>query len=204
MLEFQMSLDFLNSSAKVNPVTTVDGVKKKAPRSAVAGGKAPSLGRHTHQANCGSTAPAEHGAFSSRFDNASTTGRSLSDLISCPPAESNSNRHATPTARTYRRRSRVNIHKSQNPVGFRCYLDSYNGRWLVRFSDAGIDRLMLRSRFLMECKLGRPLLRREQVRHVDFNSTNDALSNLYIFEQSDLEAPEFERKRRAAWLGGVT
>lgn len=68
MREFQMTLDFSNSSAILNPVTTVDAVRPKASRSAVVGGKAPSLGRHTHQANCGSTAAAEHGAFVS--DNA--------------------------------------------------------------------------------------------------------------------------------------
>lgn len=112
----------------------------------------------------------------------------------------------TGAARAYPRSPGRRIRKYRDHAApFRCYYDRYNVRWLIRFSEPdGRERLMLRARFLMECILGRPLLKHEQVRHRDFDSRNDAPQNLYIFELSDLEPLECERRRRADRIGSVT
>lgn len=151
---------------------------------------APRSGSHTLQAShVGSARTAGLKAFyvpEAAFHNPSTTVRSLSDFIASPPVEHNRFCDVPATIRSSGRGSRDKIQKKQNPVGFRCYFDRYNCRWLIRFNDDGRDRLMLRSRFLMECRLGRPLEKREQVRHRDFDSRNDAPTNLFVFELSDL------------------
>lgn len=142
------------------------------------------------------------------FGDSSTTGRSLSALVAWVPKgihTKSDNAKRRQTFNSVRNATGRKIAKRRSdPVGFRCYYDRYNVRWLIRFTEDGRERLMLRSRFLMECHLGRPLLKREQVRHRDFDSRNDALSNLYVFELSDLGPLDPERRYRATAQVDVT
>lgn len=57
-----------------------------------------------------------------------------------------------------------------------------NGRWYVKLSDG---REMPLSRWKMEQKLGRRLLRSERVHHIDENPSNDDIDNLQVVTVSE-------------------
>jgi len=59
------------------------------------------------------------------------------------------------------------------------------GRWYVRFPEhprAHHNGYLLRSRFVAESLLGRPLKQSEVIHHIDQDKSNDNPANLYLFQ----------------------
>jgi hypothetical protein len=64
------------------------------------------------------------------------------------------------------------------------YFDSngYVVLFMPNHPNCGVKKTILEHRFVMECKIGRYLTKKEVVHHIDFNKKNNEPSNLMLFK----------------------
>lgn len=72
-------------------------------------------------------------------------------------------------------------------------------RYINIIHDDGRRTSMLYSRWLMQEKLGRPLLRSEHVDHIDEDPTNDDESNLQLLSPTDNAKKTARLRRSISW-----
>lgn len=88
---------------------------------------------------------------------------------------------------------------------YHCFLDSWEGRWFIRYQEAGgKERQQFRYRFLMECYLGRKLLRSEIIHHRNHIKTDDRIENLELTNNRDHILTHVAEAKAVGIIWGLT